>query len=72
MIQFGTVESFDPARQTGIIISEQGNRPIRIDRRAVAEAGLGQVAVGQRLGFNLACDRQGPHATGLWATWSGR
>jgi CspA family cold shock protein len=71
-MHFGTVKTFDPVRQTGLIIPEQGRRPIRIDRDAVARAGLGQVAAGQRLGFSLARDRRGPRAIDLWATWSGR
>ena len=71
-MHFGTVKTFDPVRQTGIIIPEHGRRPIRIDREAVARAGLGQVASGQRLGFSIAKSRHGPRAIGLWATWSGR
>ncbi len=71
-MHFGTVKSFDPVRQTGIIIPEAGRRPIRIDREAVNRAGLGQVAEGQRLGFSVARSRRGPRAVDLWATWSGR
>jgi cold shock CspA family protein len=71
-MHFGTVKTFDPVRQTGIIIPEHDRRPIRIDRDAVARAGLGQVAEGQRLGFNLARSRRGHRAVDLWATWSGR
>ncbi len=71
-MHFGTVKTFDPVMQTGLITPEQGRRPIRIDRDAVNRAGLGQVAEGQRLGFSLANDRRGPRAIDLWATWSGR
>jgi cold shock CspA family protein len=72
-MHFGTVKTFDPVRQTGIIIPESSDRrPIRIDRTAVSRAGLGQVAEGQRLGFSIARSRRGPRAVNLWATWSGR
>lgn len=71
-MHFGTVKSFDPVRQTGTIIPEEGRRPVRIDRDAVNRAGLGQVAEGQRLGFSLANGRRGPRAVNLWAMWSGR
>ncbi len=71
-MHYGTVKSFDPARQTGIIIPEHDHRPIRIDGKAVARAGLGQIAEGQRLGFSVTPGRRGPRAVDLWATWSGR
>jgi cold shock CspA family protein len=71
-MHFGTVKTFDPVRQTGIIIPEHDCRPIRIDCEAVSRAGLGQVCEGQRLGFSVAKSRRGARAVDLWATWSGR
>jgi cold shock CspA family protein len=71
-MHFGTVCTFDPVTQTGLILPDQGRATIAIDRDAVARAGLGQLAAGQRLGFNVEMRRRGSRAVDLWATWSGR
>lgn len=71
-MHFGTVRTFDPVTQTGLITPDHGVPAIAIDRGAVARAGLGQLAAGQRLGFSVKKHRRGLRAVDLWATWSGR
>lgn len=69
---FGTVTAFDPDRGLGLIAVDGGHNRIRVDRQAVDHAGLGQIAVGQTLGFELALDGAKEKAVQLWATWSNR
>lgn len=72
---FGTVTAFDPDRGLGLIAVDGDHnkiRNIRVDRQAVDHAGLGQITVGQTLGFELAPDGARQKAVHLWATWSNR
>jgi cold shock CspA family protein len=71
-MQFGTVTAFDPDQGLGLIAVDGGPDRIRVDRQAVDHAGLGQIAVGQTLGFEVAPDGARQKAVRLWATWSNR
>lgn len=71
-MHYGTVKAFDPVRGIGLITPDNGKRNIRLTQSAVNEAGLGQVAAGQKLGFDIRSGGRGPTAENLWATWSNR
>ena len=67
---FGTVRCFDPKLGTGWISPKNGDPDIRILQSAINHANLGQIAIGQTLGFNVADANR--TAVNLWATWSNR
>lgn len=69
-MNFGTVRSFDCLTGKGWITPNDGSDEVEIGKPAVQHAGLGQLAVGQRLGFRI-CEYHRT-AVDLWATWSHR
>lgn len=71
-MNFGTVTSFDLTTGSGRIRPDRTAEDITICRSAVEAAGLGQLAVDQRLGFDIISGARGPKAVRLWATWSNR
>ena len=69
-MSFGIVRGYDFQTGEGWIIPNDGSNDIQITRSAVENARLGQIAVGQTLGFHLS--ETGRTAVNLWATWSNR
>jgi len=67
---FGTVRCFDCRTGEGWITPDDGSRDISVQQAAVNEAGLGQLATGQTVGFHIAARQR--TAVDLWATWSNR
>ncbi len=69
-MKFGTVRCFDCKRGEGWIMPDDGSHDIIVQQTAVNDAGLGQLARGQTLGFHIADGQR--TAVDLWATWSNR
>jgi len=69
-MKFGIVRCFDCSREEGWITPQDGTRDIPVHQKAVKEAGVGQLAEGQTIGFYI--DEQKGSAVDLWATWSNR
>ena len=70
LTKFGTVRCYKPRTGQGWITPDDGTRDVRVYPVAVNDAGLGQLAIGQTVGFTVSGRR--PHAVDLWATWSNR
>ena len=69
---FGTVRCYDCRAGQGWIQPDDGSGAIAVTQAAVSQAGLGQLAPEQRLGFCIETGRRVRLATHLWATWSNR
>jgi|GEM_PF-3117352 len=69
---FGTVRCYDCRVGRGWIQPDDGSGEIAVKQAAVSQAGLGQLAPEQRLGFRIETGRKSRFATHLWATWSNR
>ena len=69
---FGTVRCYDCRAGRGWIQPDDGSGEIAVKQAAVCQAGLGQLAPEQRLGFRVVRGRKSRLATALWATWSNR
>ncbi len=69
---FGTVRCYDCRVGRGWIQPDDGSSEIAVKQAAVSQAGLGQLAPEQRLGFRIETGRKSRFATHLWATWSNR
>ena len=54
----GTVKSFDPDAQTGVLLDDS-LAELPIDREAFAASGLRELRVGQRVRFEVEEDPQG-------------
>lgn len=67
---FGTVRCYDSMTGEGLIAPHDGSGDVHVGRSAVRQAGLGQIAPGQVLGF--AIGRNSRRAENLWASWSNR
>jgi len=68
--KFGTVRCFDTQTGKGWITPNNGGNDIMVKQAAINHAGLGQIAIGQTIGFDIA--RKNRSAVNLWATWSNR
>ena len=74
-MRFGTVRCFNRQFGQGWITPDDGGREVAVQQAAVNDAGLGQLAVGQVVGFHIADGIANEHhrtAVDLWATWSNR
>ena len=71
-MMFGTVRCYDCRVGRGWIQPDDGSGEIAVKQAAVSQAGLGQLAPEQRLGFRIETGRKCRFATHLWATWSNR
>lgn len=69
---FGTVRCYNCRTGLGWIQPDDGSGEIAVKETAVSQAGLGQLAPEQRLGFRIETRRKSRLATQLWATWSDR
>jgi CspA family cold shock protein len=54
----GTVKWFDPQRGFGFITQDDGGKDAFFHISAVERSGLGGLAQGQRLGFDLVADQR--------------
>ncbi|MGL4963024.1 MAG: cold-shock protein [Inquilinus sp.] len=54
----GTVKWFDAQRGFGFITQDDGGKDAFVHITAVERSGLGQLAEGQRLGFDLVADQR--------------
>jgi len=68
--KFGTVRCFDTRTGKGWITPDDGGSDVIVRQTAINHAGLGQIAIGQTIGFDIA--RKSRAAVNLWATWSNR
>ena len=69
---FGTVRCYDCRVGRGWIQPDDGSGEIPVKQAAVSQAGLGQLAPEQRIGFHIETGWESRFATHLWATWSNR
>ena len=68
--KFGTVRCFDTQTGEGWITPDDGGNDVIVRQTAINHAGLGQIAIGQMIGFDIA--RKNRVAVNLWAAWSNR
>ena len=71
-MRFGTVRCYDCQVGFGWIKPNDGGHEVAVNESSVKSAGLGQLAAGQILGFQVGAGQRGPVAINLWATWSNR
>lgn len=71
-MKFGIVKFFNLAKGYGLIASDDGDEEFLVQKSEIDRAGLGQLAVKQRLGFDVAACAHGPSAVNLWATFANR
>ena len=69
---FGTVKFFDLTEGSGIIAPDGGTSEVAVFQMDVNQAGLGQLAARQRLGFDVVAYQSGSKAINLWATFGNR
>lgn len=67
-MRFGVVKYYDLKKGFGVIEPDDLGEEVIVDEDEVRQAGLGQLAARQRLGFELS----GRRATNLWATFGNR
>ncbi len=70
-LRFGTVRCFNTRSGHGWIMPDDGSHEISVQQAAVNDAGIGQLAAGQVVGFHVT-DGHLRTAVDLWATWSNR
>ncbi len=61
----GTVKFFNATRGYGFIAPDDGSKDVFVHISAVERAGLGQLAEGQKLSFDVQADARGPKAVNL-------
>jgi CspA family cold shock protein len=63
----GTVKFFNSARGFGFIAPDDGGKDVFVHVTAVEAAGMGNLAEGQRVSFDLEPDKRGAKASNLKA-----
>ncbi|HYM30976.1 MAG TPA: cold-shock protein [Candidatus Cybelea sp.] len=63
----GTVKFFNSTKGFGFIAPEGGNKDVFVHASAVEAAGLGSLAEGQKVSFDIQPDARGSKATNLKA-----
>ncbi len=63
----GTVKFFNATRGYGFISPDDGSKDVFVHISAVERSGLGQLAEGQKLSFEVEQDARGPKAVNLQA-----
>ncbi len=61
----GTVKFFNPTRGFGFISPEDGTKDVFVHISAVEQAGMGSLAEGQKVSFDVQPDDRGPKAINL-------
>ena len=68
----GSVKYFDLTKGFGVIAPDGDKSEIIVYQLDVDQAGLGQLAARQKLGFDVVACRGGSRAVNLWATFDDR
>jgi CspA family cold shock protein len=61
----GTVKFFNQTRGFGFISPEDGTKDVFVHISAVEQAGMGNLAEGQKVAFDIQPDDRGPKAVNL-------
>ena len=61
----GTVKFFNATRGFGFISPEDGTKDVFVHITAVEQAGMGSLAEGQKVSFDIQPDDRGPKAVNL-------
>jgi CspA family cold shock protein len=61
----GTVKFFNATRGFGFITPEDGTKDVFVHVSAVEQAGMGSLAEGQKVSFDIQPDDRGPKAVNL-------
>ncbi len=61
----GTVKFFNQTRGFGFISPEDGTKDVFVHVTAVEQAGMGSLAEGQKVSFDVQQDDRGPKAVNL-------
>ncbi len=61
----GTVKFFNQTRGFGFISPEDGTKDVFVHATAVEQAGMGSLAEGQKVSFDIQPDDRGPKAINL-------
>jgi CspA family cold shock protein len=61
----GTVKFFNATRGFGFISPEDGTKDVFVHVTAVEQAGMGSLAEGQKVSFDIQPDDRGPKAVNL-------
>ncbi len=61
----GTVKFFNQTRGFGFISPEDGTKDVFVHATAVEQAGMGSLAEGQKVSFDIQPDDRGPKAVNL-------
>jgi CspA family cold shock protein len=61
----GTVKFFNQTRGFGFISPEDGTKDVFVHATAVEQAGMGSLAEGQKVTFDIQPDERGPKAVNL-------
>jgi CspA family cold shock protein len=61
----GTVKFFNQTRGFGFISPEDGTKDVFVHVTAVEQAGMGSLAEGQKVSFDIQPDDRGPKAVNL-------
>ena len=61
----GTVKFFNETRGFGFISPEDGTKDVFVHISAVEQAGMGSLAEGQKVSFDIQPDDRGPKAVNL-------
>ncbi len=61
----GTVKFFNQTRGFGFISTEDGTKDVFVHVSAVEQAGMGSLAEGQKVSFDIQPDDRGPKAVNL-------
>ncbi len=61
----GTVKFFNQTRGFGFISPEDGTKDVFVHATAVEQAGMGSLAEGQKVAFDIQPDDRGPKAVNL-------
>ena len=68
----GTIIYYNPSEGHGLISTAHGARNVAVYQSEVNQAGLGQLAAGQKLRFDIESCKKRLKATNLWATFGDR
>lgn len=71
-MKFGSVKYFNLTKGYGLIVPDEGTEDIMVNQSEVDQAGLGQLAAKQRLGYEVTDCGSEPRAINLWATFGSR
>lgn len=63
----GTVKFFNHTRGFGFISPEDGSKDVFVHATAIERAGMGSLAEGQKVSFDIQPDTRGPKAVNLQA-----